>query len=74
MKIYFIKLNNIKYKQYKSYEKSYEDFEKIIINFPNSIVEIGLEEYCEFGHLESCCNIYNLCKYENGTISNIDKL
>ena len=69
MEIYFIKLDKIKYKKYKTYEESYEDFEKLILQLPNSIVEICLEEYCEFGHLDSRCKIYNLCKYD-GVIIN----
>ena len=72
MNIYFIKLDDKKYKQYKTYEESYKDFEKLIShlpNLPNLIIEIGLEEYCEFGHDDSCCKIYSLCKYENGIIN-----
>ena len=69
MNIYFINLDNKKYKQYKTYEKSYEDFEKLINQMPNSIIKICLEEYCEFGHSDSCCKIYNLCEYENGIIN-----
>jgi hypothetical protein len=70
MNIYFITVNKKKYAQYKTYEKSYEEFEKLILENPNSLIEIGLEEYCEFGHLDSCCKTYNLCKYENRIVFN----
>ena len=69
MNIYFIILDNKKYKQYKTYEKSYEDFDKLINEMPDSIIQICLEEYCEFSHSDSCCKIYDLCKYENGIIN-----
>lgn len=68
MNIYFITVDKKKYAQYKTYEKSYEDFEKLILENPNSLIEIGLEEYCEFGHSDTCCKIYDLCKYENGIV------
>ena len=69
MNIYLIKLDNKIYKRYKTYEDSYNDFEKILSELPDSKIEIELEEYCEFGHSESSCKVYSLCKYENGLIN-----
>ena len=69
MNIYFIELDNKKYKQYKTYEEAYSDFEKLILKPQNTIIKIKLEEFCEYGHSDSCCKMYNLCKYENGIIN-----
>lgn len=68
MNIYFINLDNKKYKQYKTYENAFIDVKKMISQFPTSTIEIILEEYCEFGHYESCCKLFILYKYENGIV------
>lgn len=69
MNIYFINLNDKKFNQYKTYEEAYEIALKIISESPNSKIEIMLEEYCEFGHSDSCCKLYELFNYKNGKIN-----
>ena len=71
MNIYFIKLNEKKYNQYKTYDIAYENFEKLILQCPESYIEIGLEEFCEFGHLDSHSYIDILCIYKYGKIHKI---
>lgn len=66
MNIYLINLNNIKYKQYKTYEDAYEDAKKLVNKFSDSKIEIKLEEYCEYGHSDSCCKLLDLFSYDNG--------
>lgn len=68
MKIYLINFDGKKYKQYKTYEQSLEDLNKLILEYPNSNVKIILEEYDEFGHSDSCCKFYDLCLYEDRQI------
>lgn len=69
MNIYLINLDNKKHKQYKTYEEALIDFEKLISQFTNSQIEIILEEFCEFGHSDSCCKLYKLVNYDNGNIN-----
>jgi len=68
MEIYYINIDTKKYKQYKTYELAFVDMEKLILSNPDSNIEIILEDFCEFGHSDSCCKIYLLCEYKNLTI------
>jgi hypothetical protein len=65
MEIYCLHINSKKYKQYKTYEEALLDTEKIIKNDPNLNLEIILEEYCEYGYLDTCCKTYLLYEYKN---------
>lgn len=68
MKIFFINLNDKKYKQYKTFENALEDLNKLIVESPDSTIKIILEEYCEFGHSDSCCKFYDIVLYEDEQI------
>lgn len=68
MEIYLININNKKYKQYKTYEEALEDVYFLINSNPNINVEIILEEYCEYGNLDTCCKIKLLCEYKNSIL------
>ena len=75
MEIYCIKIDGKKYKQYKTFEDAFIDFEKKINesqNFEKKInesqnleIKIILEEYCEYGYLDNCCKIDVLCEYKD---------
>jgi hypothetical protein len=75
MEIYCIKIDGKKYKQYKTFEDAFIDFEKKInesqnfekkINESNNLeIKIILEEYCEYGYLDNCCKIDVLCEYKD---------
>ncbi len=67
MEIYIINKDMKKYKQYKTYEEALVDIEKLIKIDPKSNLEIILEEYCEYGNLDTCCKIYLLFEYKNLT-------
>ena len=40
----------------------------LMVSNSKSNIEIILEEFCEYGHLDTCCKIYLLCKYENSLL------
>lgn len=65
MEIYLILINGKKIKQYKTYEIALEDFNLQIELNPNSNIEIFLEDYCDYGNLDTCCKINILCEYKN---------
>ncbi len=65
MEIYYINLDSQKHKQYKTYKEALLDVEKLIKINPNLNLEIFLEEYCEYGNLETCCKTYLLYEYKN---------
>ena len=65
MEIYSINVNNKKYKQYKTYDEALVDIELLIKINTNSDIEIILEEFCEYGYMETCCKIYLLYEYKN---------
>ena len=66
MDIFVLKINNQKYKQFKTIEEAFVKVDKIKKDSPNSIIEIIHEEYCEYGHMDTCCKLYLLYKYEYG--------
>lgn len=66
METFTLKINKQKYKQFKSLEEALLKAKKIKIDTPNSIIEIIHEEYCEYGHSDTCCKPFLLYKYENG--------
>ena len=68
MEIYSININKKKFLQYKTYEESLIEMDKIIKINPNSNIEIFSEEYCEYGHSDTCCKINLLCEYKNLTL------
>ena len=39
---------------------------------PNSNIEIFSEEYCEYGHSDTCCKINLLCEYKNLTLKTLE--
>ena len=53
-----------KYKQYKTFEDAFIDFEKKINENHDLEIKIILEEYCEYGYLDNFCKIYLLCEYK----------
>jgi len=69
MDIYSIHINGIKYKQFKNYEDAYKIIESIIIDSPKFLIEIILEQYCEFGYSDTSCKFFSLYKYDNGNIA-----
>lgn len=68
MEIYSINVDKKKYKQYKTYEKAFEDMNCLINSKPDSNIEIILEDFCEYGHLDTCCKIYLLCEFKNSIL------
>lgn len=34
----------------------------------NSNIEMILEEFCEYGHLDTCCKMYILHEYKNSLL------
>lgn len=66
MQIYFINLDGNKHCQYKTYSEAHLEAKKLIEQFSNSKIEIKVEEYCEYGHCDNCCKIYELFVYDNG--------
>ena len=67
MEIYIININKKKFSQYKTYNEALDSMDSIIKSNPNftSNIEIILEEFCEYGHSDTCCKIYLLCEYKN---------
>jgi len=68
MEIYSININKKKTFQYKTYDEAFIEMEKIIKTNQNYTIEIILEEFGEYGCLDTCCNIYLLCEYKNLTL------
>ena len=69
MEIYSIHINKKKFKHYKSYEDAYKIIDEIILENPILLIEIILEQYCEFGYADTSCKFYLLYKYDNGNIN-----
>ncbi len=69
MNIYLIHLEGKKYKQYKTFEDAESTVNKFIDENPKILIEIFIEEYCEFGHAETSCKTYLLLKYDNGKLN-----
>lgn len=65
MEIYSINIDGKKYKQYKTYDDALLDIELQIKINPNSNMEIILEDFCDYGNLDTCCKIYILYEYKN---------
>lgn len=65
MEIYLIKIDGKKFKQYKTYKDALMDIELQIKINPNSNIEIILEDFCDYGNIDTCCKIYLLCEYKN---------
>ena len=68
MEIYSINIDKKKYKQYKTYEEAIEDMNLLMVSYPNSNIEMIIEEFCEYGHLDTCCKIYLLCEFKNSLL------
>ena len=66
MNIYIVKINSIKYKQFKTFEDAHKKVLSIIKNAPLSNIDILLEEYCEYGYSDSCCKLSKIYTYELG--------
>ncbi len=69
MDLYIIYMDKKKHSQYKNYESAYKIVEEIIDIQPNSIININLEQYCEYGHSDISCKHYLLYTYDNGKIN-----
>lgn len=65
MEIYLININKCKYKQYKTYDESLIQMNKLILTNPNIDIEIILEEYCDDNYSDSGCKTQLLCEYKN---------
>jgi hypothetical protein len=65
MEIYSINIDGTKYKQYKTYTDALVDMDMLIKTNTNSTIKIFLEEFCDYGHLETCCKLDMLCEYKN---------
>lgn len=63
MEIYSINIDGKKFKQYKTYNDALLDFELQIKINPDSNIKIILEDFCDYGNLDTCCKIYILCEY-----------
>lgn len=68
MEIYSINIDEKKFKQYKTFEDALIDFDLQIKINPNSNIEIILEDFCDYGNLDTCCKIYVLREYKNNKL------
>lgn len=68
MEIYSINIDKKKYKQYRTYEEAIEDMNLLVKLNSNSNIEIILEEFCEYGYLDTCCKTYILREYKNSLL------
>lgn len=65
MEIYSIEINRKTFAQYKTYEDALTVMNKLIKENPNSNIKIILEDFCEYGHMDTCCKINLLCEYND---------
>ena len=66
MEIYSIEINGKRFKQFKKFEDAYEKVKMMVLDSPNSNIEIILEEFCDFGYLDTGCKTYLLFRFNNG--------
>ena len=65
MKIYSINIDGKKHKQYKTYTDAHVDMDILIKLNTNSTIKIFLEEFCDYGYMDTCCKMCLLCEYKN---------
>lgn len=65
MEIYLINIDGKKYSQYKTYENALREMENQIKLNPNSVIQMILEDFCDYGNLDTCCKIHILHEYKN---------
>lgn len=68
MELYLIYIDDKKHSQCKNYEISIERVEKLIEENPSSCIKILLEEFCEFGHSDTCSKLHLLYEYKNNVV------
>ena len=66
MEIYSIEINGKRFKQFNKFEVAYEKVNLMCLNFPDSKIEIMLEQFCEYGHSDTGCKTYLLFEFNNG--------
>ena len=69
MEIYSIEINGKKIKQFKKFEDAYEKVVLMCVDSPSSKIEIILEEFCDYGHVETGCKTYVLFEFDCGKIN-----
>lgn len=69
MDFYLILVDNKKQSKHKSLEDSLKQFEILTNEFPQSSIQIMLEQFCEFGYSDTCAKIYLVYDYKNGIIN-----
>lgn len=69
MEIYSIEINGKRFKQFKKFEEAYDKVITMCSDSPDSKIEIILEEFCDYGHFDTCCKTYTLFKFDCGKIN-----
>lgn len=60
MEIYYIEINGKRFKQFKQYNDAFDIVKIMVLESPNLKIKIILEEFCDFGYLDTCCKTYTL--------------